>query len=251
MILYETMALSRSGHHSMKNWIIRNLVGFQIEWKFKMINASGTGFFHLGEANHDIPLSFNLLNSHKNEIEVLFVNYEDTFYDYTLFNEDRKYRGPFSLEMRKEYDFNHKGRIIFLRDFYNNLTSRIKSNQREIFTKWDSGEPHLFKVDQVFIDRWKNHARACVENKVSYLKFEDWLFKPETREKFLFENFGVRDFYGIEGIQGSQSSFEKNDESYTERYKGVEIPEETKELIMQDSELRYLIESLGYDYKNL
>jgi len=61
----------------------------------------------------------------------------------------------------------------------------------------------------------------------------------------------VRDFYGIEGIQGSQSSFEKNDESYTERYKGVEIPEETKELIMQDSELRYLIESLGYDYKNL
>jgi hypothetical protein len=138
-----------------------------------------------------------------------------------------------------------------LRDFYNNLTSRIKSNQREIFTKWDSGEPHLFKVDQVFIDRWKNQARACVENKVSYLKFEDWLFKPETREKFLFENFGVRDFYGIEGIKGSQSSFEKNDESYTERYKGVEIPEETKELIMQDSELRYLIESLGYDYKNL
>jgi len=31
----------------------------------------------------------------------------------------------------------------------------------------------------------------------------------------------------------------------------VEIPEEIKELIKQDSELRYLIESLGYDYKNL
>jgi len=55
----------------------------------------------------------------------------------------------------------------------------------------------------------------------------------------------------IQTRDGSQSSFEKNDESYTERYKGVEIPEETKELIMQDSELRYLIESLGYDYKNL
>ncbi len=65
MRMYETMALSRSGHHSIKNWIIRNLIGFQIQWDYKMINASGTDFFHLGEANHDIPLSFKFLNDYK------------------------------------------------------------------------------------------------------------------------------------------------------------------------------------------
>ena len=81
MRMYETMALSRSGHHSIKNWIIRNLVGFQIQWDYKMINASGTDFFHLGEANHDIPLSFKFLDDDKEKIDLIFVNYEDAPYD--------------------------------------------------------------------------------------------------------------------------------------------------------------------------
>ena len=74
MKVYETMALSRSGHHSMKNWIIRNLVGFQIEWIYKMTNATGTNFYHLGEANHDIPLSFKFLDEFKDKIDTIIVN---------------------------------------------------------------------------------------------------------------------------------------------------------------------------------
>ena len=250
MRMYETMALSRSGHHSIKNWIIRNLVGFQIEWKFKMINASGTNFFHLGEANHDIPLSFKFLDEHKESIGLIFVNYEDAPYDYTIFNEDRVYKAPLSLEKRNEYNIDHLGRVCFLRDFYNNLSSRIRSNERTIFTKWDTQEPHLFKVDEIFIERWKSHARACANNQVSFLKFEDWISNKEVRDKFLFETFGVKDHYGLDGIKGSQSSFQTWDK-VEERYHELNLSDKMKDLISSDDELHHLISDLGYKKINL
>lgn len=250
MKVYESMALSRSGHHSIKNWIIKNLVGFQIEWDYKLVLASGTKFYHLGEANHDIPLSFEFLNQIKDTAEVTMLNYEDTPWNYTLFNEDKVFKGRHGLELGSQYNVEHQGRIIYLRDFYNNLTSRIESNQRQIFQKWNEESPHLFKVDEVFIERWKNQARACVEGKVSYLRFEDWLINEDKRREFLWETFGVKQLYGIEGISGSQSSFE-NKGDLTKRFEEVEIPNETKELIRKDSELHYLMGRLGYDYKKI
>lgn len=240
------MALSRSGHHSIKNWIIKNLVGFQITWDFKLVNAIGTGFYHLGEANHDIPLSFELLEKHKEDINYLMVNYEDAPWNYTIFEEERIFKGPLTNGYLN-YNFNHLGRVVFIRDFYDNLSSRIKSNERQIFTKWNEDKPHLFKVDEVYIERWKNQARACVQNKVNYLRFEDWLYNQEVREKFLMENFNVKDRFGINEIHGTQSSFvEKGD--VTKRKTMVELPEELKEKIRQDNELHYLMGRLGYEY---
>lgn len=245
MIVYETMALSRSGHHSIKNWIIRNLIGFQIEWKYKLINATGTNFFHLGEANHDIPLSLNFLNDYKDIIGTIIVNYEDAPWDYTILNEDKIFKGPLSLEKSKELNIDHRGRICFIRDFYDLLSSRIKSNSETIFTKWDTNQPHLFKVDEEFIKRWKSHAMACASDKVSYLRFEDWLNKKEIRDKFIFENFGVRDRYGLDGVFGSRSSFSSVN-NLQERHKELNLSEEMKDLIKSDDELNYLISELNY-----
>jgi cell fate (sporulation/competence/biofilm development) regulator YlbF (YheA/YmcA/DUF963 family) len=249
MKVYETMSLSRSGHHSMKNWVIRNLVGFQVEWVYKMINATGTKFYHLGEANHDIPLSFKFLKEFKNDIHTIMVNYEDAPWDYTLFNEDRIFKGPLSLEMNGEYDIEHMGRICFIRNFYDLLSSRIKSNNETIFTKWDTNEPHLFKVDGEFIKRWKSHAMACVENKVSYLKFEDWIDNKEVRERFIFETFGVKDRYGLNGIRGSRSSFSTHN-NLQHRHKELNLSDEMKDLIKSDKDLTHLISELNYDVLN-
>jgi len=245
MKVYETMALSRSGHHSMKNWIIRNLVGFQIDWVYKIVCAQGTRFFHLGEANHDIPLGFEYLTQFKNDIDTIIVNYEDAPWDYTIFNEDRVFKGPLNLEKKEEYNIEHKGRICFIRDFYDLLSSRIKSNQETIFTKWNNNEPHLFKIDSEFIERWKSHATACLENKISYLKFEDWITSKEIRDKFIYENFGVRDRYGLDGIVGSRSSFGKLN-NLTERHKELKLTDEMKDLIDSDKDLNYLISELNY-----
>ena len=250
MKVVESMALSRSGHHSMKNWIIQNLVGFQIKWEYKLINCSGTKFYHLGEANHDIPLSYQYLEKIKDDADFVLVNYEDTPWDYTLLNKNKVFQGQYNLDFGRQYNVDHQGRIVFIRDFYNNLTSRIESNNRQIFNKWNEDKPHLFKVDHIYIERWKNLARACVKNNVSYLKFEDWLYNKEVRERFLWDNFRIHDKYGIKNIQGSQSSFIDNNE-YSDRLKLVEIPEETKDSIRKDNELHYLLGSLGYEYKEI
>ncbi len=250
MKVYESMALSRSGHHSMKNWVIKNLIGFQLKWEYKLIYADGTNFYHLGEANHDIPLSYKYLDDIKDTAEMLIINYEDTLWDYTLLHHDKVFYGPYRLSESKKYNIEHEGRIIYIRDFYNNLTSRIKSNERQIFKKWDSDSSHLFKTDGVFIERWKSHAKACVEKKVAYLKFEDWLNNEDARNKFLWDNFKVKDKYGLNGIRGSQSSFKENGD-LNKRFEIVDIPEKTKDLIRKDNELHYLIGALGYEYKEI
>jgi hypothetical protein len=245
MKVYETMALSRSGHHSMKNWIIRNLIGFQIGWDYKMIVATGTNFYHLGEANHDIPLSHHFLNEFKEKIDTIIINYEDAPWNYTILNDNTIFEGPLSLDKRNEYNIDHKGRICFIRDFYDLLSSRIKSNEEDIFSKWNEDKPHLFKVDEIYIERWKSHATACVENKISYLKFEDWLNNKSVRDKFIFENFGVRDSHGINGVIGSKSSFSTN-QNVENRHTTLSLSDEIKDIILSDKDLDYLLTELNY-----
>jgi hypothetical protein len=250
MKVYELMGCSRSGHHTILNWLIINHIGFQCEWKYKMNCMANTGLYFLCEANHDIPLGHKFIKEEKNNIDTLFVGYEDTPSDYTIFNEDKIFRGPLNLDYRLEYNIEHKGRMILIRNFYDNLSSRIKSNEKKLFSVWDNGKPFLMDTAEHFIFRWKSQARRCVEKKSSYLKFEDWLFNKEIRDQFLFENFGLRDMYGIENIKGTQSSFGST-ENVTNRANSMEIPEKTKELIKNDTELQYLIEALGYEYKSI
>jgi len=250
MKIYELMGCSRSGHHTILNWLIMNHIGMQCEWRYKMNIMSNTGFHILSEANHDIPLGHKFIREAKDNIETLFVGYEDTPSDYTIFNEDKIYRGPLNLEYKKQYDIEHKGRMILIRNFYDNLSSRIKSNEKEIFKTWNSGNPFLMDVAENFIYRWKSQARHCVEKKSSFLKFEDWLKNKEVRDKFLFDNFGLKDMYGTKEIKGTQSSF-GSIENVTKRADSVEIPDETKELIRKDSELHYLMGALGYEYKSI
>lgn len=247
MKIFEFVAHCRSGHHSILNWIIVNKVGFQYDWKYKLAALAQTGLYHLSEGNHDIPLSFQFLEENLENIDTLFVGYEDTPWDYTIFSEDNVYRGPMSLTNQKKYKFNYQGRIILIRNFYSNLASRLKSNENKMFAKWDEPIPHLFDVGQYFIDTWKNQARACVENQVKFLRFEDWLKNKDVREKFLLENFGLKDIHGIENIEGTRSSFEGR-QKVLNRFEEIEVPEEIKELIRKDSELNYLIGKMGYDY---
>jgi hypothetical protein len=248
MKIFEITALSRSGHHSIKNWIIKNHIGFQIGWDYKFTVATNTHFYHLGEANHDIPLSLKYIKENNSTIDFLLCCYEDTFWDYTILDSRQVFMGPYNLNLQNELNFDHVGKVVFIRDFYNNLSSRLKSNEKQIFTKWNEDKPHLFNVGEKFIERWKNLARAAVNNQVSYLKFEDWLTNQEIRENFLFENFGLKDRYKLTKIQGTQSSF-GDIENVDKRFEGLVIPDETLDLISKDSELHYLIGALGYEYK--
>jgi hypothetical protein len=243
------MGCSRSGHHAMMNWIIKNLVGFECNWHYKMNWMAGTDLFHLGEANHDIPITHEMIQKNKDRIGTLFVAYEDTPNDYTVFREDRIFLGPGSLEF-KEYGMKHSGRILFIRNFYNNLSSRLKSNEKQIFSNWKTGNAYQFDVGEKFIYRWKSQARAAVENKISYLRYEDFLNNKEVREKFLWDNFKMKDVWGTDSIYGTVSSFGEQ-KNYENRHNQIEIPDDTKELIRKDNELHYLIGKLNYEYREI
>jgi hypothetical protein len=247
--LYESIGCGRSGHHAIINWIILNLTGLQIEWKYKLTYIGNSRLVLLDEGNHDIPDTFNLLKEIFNTNTILFTNYIDTPSDYTVFNQDRKFVGPLNFDMLEKHGFEYKKRVIFIRDFYNNLTSRIKANQVNLQTNI-LNKPFVFKTGSEFIDIWKNQARACVENKVDYLKFEDWLYDENKRKKFLNDVYGQKEIYGTKNILGTESSFGEKDK-LNERYKMIDLPEDIKDLIRNDSELHYLIGALGYEYKKI
>jgi len=247
MKIYEFVANCRSGHHSILNWIIQNKIGYQYDWKYKFVVLGESGLSHLSEANHDIPLSFQYIEDNFETTDTLFVGYEDTEWDYTIFSDDNKFSGPKSLRDTKKYEMDYQGRIILIRNFYTNLASRLKSNENEMFGKWDSDSLHIFDTGVHYIQRWKSQARACIEKKCKFLRFEDWLKDRKTREDFLFENFRLMDIHGIENVEGTRSSFGER-KKVLSRLDEVEIPEETKKLIREDSELHYLLAKMEYDF---
>ena len=247
MKIYEILALSRSGHHSVVNWIIRNTIGFQCDWKYKLTDLGGTGLFYLNESNHDIPLSFKFIDERKEDIKKLYLNYEDTPGDYTIFNNNNTYRGPMSMKYENS-DFS--GRVIIIRNFYNLLASRLKANENKMFGKWNNDNLHMLEVGEKYIYRWKSQTRAALLNNTPFLKFEDWINNKEVREKFLYDNFGLIDYFGTEGIEGTRSSFGDR-KDVLKRDGSMEIPEEVKDLIRKDTELHYLIGALGYEYKEI
>ena len=249
MKIYEFLALSRSGHHTVVNWVIKNTIGVQCDWTYKLTEFGTNGLFYLNEANHDIPLSFQFINEKKDKIKKLYLNYEDTPASYTLFNNEKEYKGPMSMNIDGINHTDFVRRVIIVRDFYNLLSSRLKANEKIMFKKRD-GSPHLFQVSEKFIYRWKSHAKSCLYNNTPYLKFEDWLNNKDVREQFLYENFGLFDNYGIKDIAGTDSSFDSH-KGVENRINQIEIPEEIKELIKKDNELHYLMGALGYEYKEI
>jgi hypothetical protein len=247
MKLYEIVATHRSGHHSMMNWIIVNITGLQSTWDYKMNILNDSGLYQLNCANHDIPDAINLYNEFKKGYKELIVSYEDTNWDYTIFNQQKKYRGKLSLNLGIEGNLDYK-RIVFIRDFYSNLFSRLKSNENQNFKTYDEHKTFQFDVGRDFIWRWKNNARACLENKTHFLKFEDWLTNDEVRKSFLKEVTGLNEFFGTKNIIGTHSSFGDVKGVLNREY---DIPENVKEVIRKDTELHYLIGRLGYEYREI
>jgi len=250
MNIHEFIALSRSGHHAMMNWVIQNLVGFQNEWKYKITSLSDTKTIYINEGNFDTDFTFKYLNENKNDIKNILIGYEDVDSRYTIFNDPKKYFGRFSKIYLSEYGANITKRIIFIRDFYNNLSSRIRANNNKGMFVKVSGEAHIFDVGHEFIKNWKSLAKSIVYNGSPYLKFEDWLQSRDIRNNFIQENFNTIDLFGIENINGTSSSFGES-KNYNKRFDPDLIPEEIKEIVRKDNELHYLIGRLGYEFKEI
>jgi hypothetical protein len=246
MNILEIIAAKRTGQHAVISWIVRNLTDMILTLqnergniKIEFINEN---VLYWNDTNNDQEYGINMFkNSHlHNKLKNLIVNYEDVNNDYSFFSKNEKYSGPLSYNRFDDIKVDYGQRLILVRDFYNCLSSRYQQHIDGIY-------PHPYNVK--FIELWKNNATFVLKNPKFSLKFEDWLNNTEKRKQILFDYFKINERYTPKDISGRKSSF--NDSDVNNRFKKIELPEKTKELIRKDNELHYLIGALGYEYKEI
>lgn len=242
MNLIETIALRRSGHHAIMSWFIKNLTnmagwGYQINVQ---ANTKTIIWNDGGYSENEIELVRNL----EFKPETIFINYENRNSNFTFFENDKVYKGPYRLDKYEDFKFTNSKRILIIRDFYNNLCSTI--------TQFKKNDKHMV-FDNRFIDMWKNHAKSILNDELHYIKYEDWLTCDECRVKFLKDTFGIKERVKKESANGTHSSYNSKNTTndYLNRFDPNIIPEEVKKLIREDNELHYLIGALGYEYKKV
>jgi hypothetical protein len=240
MNIIEIPALRRSGNHAVMSWLMKNLIldsPTEKQWeKFKITTIGNSKSIFWSEANWDLDYSKELYRNLNYPHNNIFINYEDIGPEYTIFSEDNKYKGKFNLKIDLDINITNSYRFVVIRDFYNNLCSRIKGN-----------EFYDFNYGQVFIDLWKIYAKYCVNNLVHFIKYEDWILHPEIRQNFLKDTFNTPEIIFPELSKGSKSSY--NNQDFLNRFDPNIIPDHIKDLIRKDNELHYLIGALGYEFK--
>lgn len=245
MKIFEIFGLARSGHHAVINWMIKNVCGQEAEMKWKLDLLDGRGVTYINEANLDTEVTLQYIKEQANNTKFLFLSYENCDLDFSILNTEKKYYFPTSLNLDSIKGFHYNRRIIILRNFYNNLASRLKANQENIILSRE-GTVLQWDVGQRFINFWKENAKNILNNKFYGIKYEDWLVDKNIRNEFLREVFGINEYYD-NNVQGTHSSFGEL-KNLNERHKQIEIPDEVKELIKKDNELHFLIGKLGYEY---
>ena len=250
MKIIETIGNARSGHHAMLNWIISNLCGQQVQnWgAYNMTYLANSTLAIFDEVNYNPGLHLEWLKDQEDH-KTIILNYVDALPNYTaVYGENQIFKGPYAYNKSLGFTSEHKGRILMIRDFYTNLLSRLKGNQVGLQKIVDTigsvtDKTFEFDVSPRFIDIWKSQAKACVENQISYIKYEDWMSNKEIRQKFLWDNFQVKEQFNNASIKGTDSSYKsgekRNDISL--------IPDNLRQIIKEDKELHELVEALGYE----
>jgi len=249
MKIIETIGNARSGHHAMLNWIISNLCGQQVQnWgAYNMTHLNNSTLSIFDEVNYKPKLNLNWLKDQEDHKTVI-LNYVDAFPNYTLlYGVNNVFKGPYAYNKNLGFTPEYKGRILMIRDFYSNLLSRLKGNKVELQkivtdTGFVTDETFMFDVSSHFIDVWKSQAKACIENQISFIKYEDWMYNKEIRQNFLWDNFQVKEQFNNANIKGTNSSYEIG-----EKRNNIELlPNSLKQIIKEDKELHELVKILGY-----
>lgn len=205
------------------------------------------GLFYINEGNFDQELTLNYVQEFEKNGRVLVISYEESPCYFSILNDKREYVSPLSINNKHVYNFSENYRIIFIRDFYENLASRLKSNEL-MYSKTREGIFRPWDVEQGFIDKWKSYARMIVEGKCLFLKYEDWLDDKNKRDNFIRKIIKTDELYDNR-VTGTNSSF--GDKNFKDRHNLEYLPDNIKKLIKNDNELHYLLGVLGYGFKKI
>jgi hypothetical protein len=247
MRVYEINGLARSGHHAMINWVIKNLCGSESSMDYKL-TIMPNNLVYVNEANLNTEITLSYISEHTNFAKILMLSYENANINFSILNDNERYISPLSLNNPSLPKYVDNKRIVFVRDFYNNLASRIESNKKSEKKSLD-GNVFQWDVRKNFISLWKSYAKYIIDNKCVHLKYEDWLQSKEMRNIFMINLIGQGEHFDNK-VRGTNSSFSGNTD-VLDRISQVEVPEDIKVMVNSDEELKYYIESLGYTYRKL
>jgi len=229
--IYEIFALGRSGHHAMTNWMIKNIIGVECGLKWKLNVFPEQKLLYINEGNRDTYLMDEYIKICDEDYQHLLISYEDCDINYTPLNNKSTYSSKISLNNQHIQHYKKHERIIFIRNFFDNISSRLKKNS---------------EYDTKYNDLWKQQARNILNKKQKHLKYEDWLTNQSIRSEFLLDVVGMYEIYD-NNVIGVESSFDNKD--YLNRFDENLFSDEVKENIYKDTELKELMDGLGYEFK--
>lgn len=238
MNLIEVFANRRSGHHLFLTWLISNItkVKDERETKLKRISWISENVCHFNDATYHAHFDLERVKREINEIidsnpDYFFINYEETRLLNKVNNEGSRI-------------YNSKPtKVVFIRDFLNNMASKWAVSDglfRELY--------YGFKYEEQIIENigyWKRGAKNYLSGEFISFRYEDLLNSSEKRKNFLKDNFSVDEIYPIEGLNGTNSSF--NTKNYENRYQEICFSDLFKKIVKSDSELIELINEIGYN----
>ena len=91
MKIFEIFGLSRSGHHAMVNWVIKNMISIESEMKWKL-EFMQDGLIYINEANLDTDMTLKYIRDHKDTLRALVLSYENCNLNYYILNTKTRYR---------------------------------------------------------------------------------------------------------------------------------------------------------------
>ena len=237
MEIIEFIGLARSGHHAMMNWFFKNMVDEEYTREWQITVFGDKGWTHWNDSTVYYEQASNALKTTEKP-NILSISYDNEPWEISFINPTNT---PYKRGVFQGWEYTKSSKIVFIRDFYNNLVSRIKMFHNQ-------NEPRAF-YDDKFLNVWKNHAKACLSDKVNFIRYEDWLQNKEKRVELL-NKFNVKERYDNTQVSGTHSSF-GDSKNYLKRFDHTLVPDHIKDLIRKDNELHYLIGKMGYEYKEI
>lgn len=239
-MLIEIYGFGRSGHHAMIQWLIKNITGEQYErTNQKLKTLPDHSLMYINEGNLDQHVTEEYLRDYGSNYNKIIISYEDSLSNHTVLTDNNICKVDNSIENEHLIHFKQSKRFFFIRDFFNNISSR------HIRNKFNGNE--RFMVNERFIELWKGHAYSILEDNQPFLKYEDWLLSKQKRNDFITSVLSHGELYDNKNIHGTHSSFNNND--YLNRFKESDFTKEHLDTIYSDRDLEYVIKEMGYEYK--
>ena len=243
MILIEVNAIRRSGHHAFINWLISNIHNVPYtenlcKNKYNVI-LGNKKILWVNEGEWGVKQNIDFITERKDRMDIVIISYEQITKE---INYDPNY-SVLTKELKDKWGVVEHIQIPFVRDYYNNMASLLKINNK-------NKNPIPFKNSYpLYIKAYKGQLKHVIEG-IRGVIYDKWVSEPEYALKVCLKILGKVNQYHPLSLGGTGSSFGKGKQdmgSLLNRYKTVKFPKWVMDKKQNDIELNKLIKQIGFE----